>query len=59
MNIEYKQHPYFEDIPLVFLDGRLMGDTANKFWHPTGEFERLTEGEQDDIIEQMIKDGRL
>lgn len=59
MSIEYKEHPFFEGITLVFLGGRLMGDVANNAWHPTGEFEDLTYYEKDGIIEQIIEDGRL
>lgn len=59
MNIKYEKHPLFEGITLVFLNDSLMGDTANKIWHPTSEFDDLTYYEQDGIIEQIIEDGEL
>lgn len=59
MIIEYKQHPLFEGITLAFLNGTLLGDVANNIWHPTSDFERLTDSEQNGIIEQIVKDGRI
>lgn len=57
MILEYKEHKVFSEITLVYRGDTLLGDVDGGFFHPTYDYRRLSQDEQDEVYNTMTKDG--